>query len=71
MKQIHIFEFEFPYWKNKRMEITLHKLVGDKHYVYRLAIWKYKKLGKEFGGHANEWGTNWWKFYDIWKGEIR
>lgn len=49
----------------------LFKLYNKEKYVYRLGIWKLNKLGKEYGGHKGEWGTNWWKFYDIWKGEIR
>lgn len=63
-------EFEIPYWKDKKLIITLHKIIGEKFYAYRLGVWKYHRFGEEYGGHKDEWGTRWWKFYDLWKGRL-
>jgi hypothetical protein len=65
MRILNIFEFEFYYWINKKIGFTLYKISNGDKYIYKLGIWKYKKLGKEYGGYKGEWGTNWWKFFDI------
>ena len=61
-----IFGIEIPYWKGKRIMFTLYKSSNG---IYRLGVWKLDKLSKEYGGHKGEWGTNWWKFYDIGRGK--
>ena len=64
MKNKYIFQIEFPYWKDRRLLITLNKIFNKGKYVYRLGIWNLFKF-------RNEWCTNWWKFFDVWKGEVK
>lgn len=63
---MNIFDIEVPYWIGKRLGITLYKMSNG---VFRIGIWKFHKLGKEYGGHKDEWGFNWWKFIDIGRGK--
>ena len=63
-----IFDIKIPYWKNRRIEFTLYRMSNG---LFRLGIWKLDKLGKEYGSHKGEWGSNWWKFIDLWKGKVK
>lgn len=64
MRNRYIFQIEFPYWKDRRLLITLNKIFNKEKYVYRLGIWKLDRIRND------EWGTNWWKLFDIWKGKV-
>lgn len=59
---MNIFDIEIPYWIGKKLGITLYKMSNG---ILRIGIWKFYKLGKEYGSYKDEWGFNWWKFIDI------
>jgi hypothetical protein len=67
----HIFDFKIPYGINKKALLTLCKLFNKKNYIYRFGIFRLKKLDIKDKALYGEWEINWWKFFDIKKGEIK
>lgn len=61
-----IVKLEIPYWINKRLGIHFYYKTNGKKKVIQVSVWKYHK-DKELKGYENEWLSNWWKHYIIWK----
>lgn len=62
-----IFQFDIPYFPNKKLHIDLYwrvKKFNRKELM--LSIWKYHKL-VDIVGYEDEWGTRWWKHIKIWE----
>ena len=63
----YIFEFGFPYWKDKSLDIILFWRYGNKYKKELvLSIWKNRRL-TDISGYEDEWGTRSWKHIALWK----
>lgn len=65
----YIFNFEFQYWINKRLDICLYwryskENPNNKELV--LTIWKTHRL-TYIPGYEDEWGTRSWKHFTLWE----
>jgi hypothetical protein len=55
-------EFTIRYWFTREAKFTIYKRAGHQY----VTVWLFKKLWY-IKGYEDEWGTNWWKHFKLWK----
>lgn len=61
-----LLQIDLLYWFNKKIGIYLIYKTLKKKKKLILSVWKYHK-NKEIKGYEDEWLSNWWKHFTVWK----
>ena len=58
----NIKDFDIPFTPTKKFIVTIYERIGHLH----VTIW-YCRRFKNIPGYEDEWGTNWWHHFKLWK----
>lgn len=68
----YIKQFSIPYWINRKLDLDLFwrfsNIYNTKELI--LTIWRVRR-STELKGCKDEWGSNWWKYFVIWKSKVK